>query len=506
MDFKKAVCMLLALLLLSAGVACSPKKDPVNPPESEKKTEGAGDVSDTETAEENYDPELAPINGGGKRVKFLSREAGVTANYWYSEISPKSEDDSNIVDSKLFARNEYLMDKYDVVIEMEEINYNQIATKIENQVRGNMDERDSVMVALPMLVHAFNMAGKGLCYSIEDLPFVDPEKPYWRNDIYHATTIKGKNYFISGDINTSVYGSSWTTFFNEVIVRSNEIENPYELVRSGEWTMEKALELAKGFGGDNGDGVFDNSDNYGICSGTWVWQCFLYGGCLKFVDKDAEDVPFFVMNDAGKSEQLKTVLSDIIRIMNDQSLSINANKAGLSAQPSKLFCDGQVLFYFANVNNAFVKSDIKDMSQEYGVLPLPKLNTDQKHYSNAVHPHHSSTVVVPLNISRETLTLVGSLLEDMAYESYQQVKPAYYETVITYQSVRNSESFSMMPYIFADFTIDFGLIMTDTFGFDAEIRNHILKNDSNFTSYFSSFLPLWNKALQDIVKSYGETS
>lgn len=108
MDFKKAVCMLLVLLLLSAGVACSQKKDPVNPPESEKKTEGAGNVSDTETAEENYDPELAPINGDGKRLRFLSREAGVTANYWYSEISPKSEDDSNIVDSKLFARNEYV--------------------------------------------------------------------------------------------------------------------------------------------------------------------------------------------------------------------------------------------------------------------------------------------------------------------------------------------------------------------------------------------------------------
>ena len=92
----------------------------------------------------------------------------------------------------------------------------------------------------------------------------------------------------------------------------------------------------------------------------------------------------------------------------------------------------------------------------------------------------------------------------MAYYSYEMVKPAYYDNVITQRSVRNAESYEMMSYIFQNFNIDFGLIMTDTFGFDAEIRNKILSNDINFSSYLSSYTSMWQLALNEIVGAYGK--
>ncbi|MGM9682602.1 MAG: hypothetical protein ACI3XQ_03295 [Eubacteriales bacterium] len=493
---KKLICVILALL--SAVLVLASCK-------TEKATQNGNTVSTESTTggEEDINPNLAPIDGAGRSIKILTRESGVSANYWYDEITPEDQSHSNVVDKAVYERNLRVAQKYNVTIDKTMINYNKISDTINVQISSMASDDESYHIVLPMLVHAFNMANNGYCYPIDELEFVNPEKPYWMGDIYKATTIGNKNYFISGDITTSVYGSSWVTFFNENIVEEYNIENPYDIVKKGDWTIDKMLELCKNFGGDNGDGIFDTSDNYAICSGNWVWQCFFYGSDLRFIDKDNRDIPYITSSDATKSEKLQDVLTRIVEIMNNSSLAINANKAGLGSKPSELFCKGQVLFYLANINNAFVSNDIKDMEDEYGVLPLPKYNEEQEYYSNAVHPHHSSTVIVPLNISNDHLTLISSVLEDLAYYSYEYVKPAYYDTVITYRSVRNEESFEMMEYIFEHYDIDFGLIMTDTFGFDAEVRNKIVNNDTGFSSYLSSNTSLWKYGLDNVIKNYG---
>ncbi len=497
---KKLLCMALALLMLVSIIACG-GNDVVD-----TDADGENNTIDTDSIEDPIDPQLEAIDGGKMELHFLAREPGLTANYWYEETISENNGIANVVDAAVFKRNTFVEEKYNIKISRTAINYNQISDTINIQVNSMAEDADSYHIALPMLTHAFNMTKNGYNYAIDELEFIDPSKPYWRSDIYDATTIKGKNYFISGDINTSVYGSSWTTFFNEEIVKNNKIENPYDLVKKGQWTIDKMLELSKNFGGDGGDGVYDNSDDYAICSGNWVWQCLFYGADLRFVDKDANDMPYVVCKDMGKREIIQDVLTRIVTIMNDPSLSINANLVGLSSQPSKLFCDGQVLFYLANVNNAFVENDIKDMSQEYGVLPLPKLSEDQEFYTNAVHTYHSSTVIVPKNIKKDMLPLISSVLEDMSYYSYLYVKPAYYDTIITYRSIRNDESFEMMPYIFESFNIDLGLIMTDTLGFDAGVRSKITGNDINFSSYFSQYVTLWEKALVGITQNYGGVS
>ena len=451
----------------------------------------------------DIDPHLEAIDGDGKVIRVLTREMGLDSNYWYGEVNYVGADMTSPVDSNVVARDKLIEEKYNVKIKSEQINYNKIATTIDTQIRGMATDEESYHIVLPMLVHAFNMTNNGYNYSIDSLKFIDPEKPYWRSDIYDSTTVKGKNYFISGDINTSVYGSSYVCFFNEELIESNGIDDPYEIVKQGEWTIEKMLQLGENFGGDGGDGIYDATDNYTVCSGEWVWYCFMYGSGLKFVEKDTDDVPRLVTGNAGAREKIQDILVRTVNIMNDPSVAINIHQYKDIKQASKLFCDNQVLFYFSAINNTFIPNDIKDMEQEYGVLPLPKRDDNQEEYYNTVHPYHSSTTIVPANISEGMLPLISSILEDLSYQSYLLVKPAYYDNIITHRSIRNESSYEMIPYIFANFNIDFGLIMTDIFGFDAEVRNKIHTNDINFSSYLSGYTSLWNKALADIVDTYG---
>ena len=61
-----------------------------------------------------------------------------------------------------------------------------------------------------------------------------------------------------------------------------------------------------------------------------------------------------------------------------------------------------------------------------------------------------------------------------------------------------------MPYIFGHYTIDFGWIMTDTFGFDNEIRNRVPTNRSGFADDFTQYKSIREIALGDNVSTYGQ--
>lgn len=496
---KKRIIPILLILFIIGGALLSCKGGGKTDTSGSAGTPGGN----TATGPVDYNPNLEAIDGNGRIIKFLARESKVVANYWYDEIM-FGGDSGDIVQQATHVRNSAIQDKYNIKLSSTTLHFNNFNAEFIKQI-GISDPDVGYDIVVPMLVQSFNLANNGYFHSIEKLDKINPEKPYWFGDIYQATTIGNRNFFITGDINTSVYGSSWTTFFNENILAQNGIEDPYDLVKAGKWTIEKMLELSKQYGGDaNGDGVYDTSDKYAICSGTWVWQCFFYGSDLRFIDKDASDMPYIGANEKATLDKIDDVLSRTVTIMNTPTLAINANAAGLSAQPSKLFCSDQVLFYFANVNNTFIPNDIKDMASDYGMLPLPKYDEAQNYYYNSIHPHHSGSIAVPINISNNLLPLISSLIEDMGYYSYINVRPVYFENLITYRSVRNEKSLEMIPYIYDRFNIDFGLIMTDSFGFDSEIRNKIMKNDTNISSYVSGYASVWDMALRGIVANYGE--
>ena len=66
--------------------------------------------------------------------------------------------------------------------------------------------------------------------------------------------------------------------FNKKIVSDLSLESPYDLVKSGEWTIDKFASMSRGISADlDGDGELDENDRYGFACNLYGSDCFLFG-------------------------------------------------------------------------------------------------------------------------------------------------------------------------------------------------------------------------------------
>ena len=88
------------------------------------------------------------------------------------------------------------------------------------------------------------------------------------------------------------FETSWCVYFNETLFEKYSLGFPYDLVRSGEWTIEKLMTIAKSadlrgdesFAYKNGGGAV-----YGLSTYTLAVNCLLFGAGVRTVSKNGGD-------------------------------------------------------------------------------------------------------------------------------------------------------------------------------------------------------------------------
>ena len=102
---------------------------------------------------------------------------------------------------------------------------------------------------------------------------------------------------------------------------------------------------------------------------------------------------------------------------------------------------------------------IRNMKQEFGVVPMPKFDEEQTQYRTLLHDQF--TVISILNtVKGERLDEVGAVLEAMSSISYKTVRPAYYETTLRTKIAQDPQSAHMFDIIVDNVYIDAGIIYT----------------------------------------------
>jgi len=80
---------------------------------------------------------------------------------------------------------------------------------------------------------------------------------------------------------------------------------------------------------------------------------------------------------------------------------------------------------------------LRDMEDDYGILPMPKYNEQQESYHSFLNAWNSSFIGVPLHADVDK---AGFVMEAMAYASYEMVRPSIYEIALKTKVTRDSES------------------------------------------------------------------
>lgn len=146
-----------------------------------------------------------------------------------------------------------------------------------------------------------------------------------------------------------------------------------------------------------------------------------------------------------------------------------------------LFRDGKSLFYNGFIGNC---TTLRDMEEEYGVIPLPKFDEEQEQYYTQIQGN-SDLVGVPVSVPEEDYEFVGTIIEALSAESYRTVRPAIYEAALKTKFLRDTDSEEMLDLVTKNIRIDFGFVYHNWKGYAFTVWDLMESESRDFVSYYN---------------------
>ena len=494
MKSTKILALVLALLMLLplAFAGCSKAKEETKTNEGNKPVDTSG----------LYTADIKDLHG--HEFIFLTRSTThghLSVNEIYAE-----ELNGDKVNDAVYKRNSNLEATYNCKI-TQETNDNP-ASSVKEQLISGEYVYDYIYAGVASLR---NLSASNLLVDYNELENVDLSKAWWDRNAIDGFTIAGKSFYVTGSGGTMDERASWAIYFNQDIVERADLETPYELVRRGEWTVDKMYEYMMATKEDlDGDGIWTvNKDRFGYIGepiNNWM-HVAACGLRLSRVTEDGEiDLPATVNKDVQAAwAALKPLLTSEYRMVTDTGFS--------KGYGTFYGCLSAVIF---NIS----KNDIK-----WGVLPMPKLNAEQEEYWTSIHSGwcfgYSIPVTTDLAQDAETNGFesgreqAGYFLEAFFYQSMGTLETAYYDQVVKYQVMKDSNSAEMMEIALKNkiydpvVIFDFGKIGSSLFkevgsvgGKSGDNGTAVKGSDVNYDTLVSTYesrLTAARKALQKYI-------
>lgn len=476
------ISILLAVLFTTVS-GCAKHSVSTDLPES--------DITTAAELSESTEPALLKHNVpesdfGGYDFRFLVRNEEHMI-FVAKDIYAESEN-GDVINDAVFRRNTKIEELYNIDISQNAVlNPGNFIQKI---IKAGDDAYDSFIEATILSVQ---LAKQDMVYDLYEIPYLDFSQPWWDASMTEELSIGNKIYCNMGEMIISDNDGTWGVLFNKNIMKDYNLENPYELVDNGSWTIDKLYEASKAVAQDiNNDGKMSvMDDKFGYATEPYNTFVMILGAGEKIIVKDENDLPTLTMNTPRYIEAYEKALA----LNTDKTSTINATEIKETADPFykgiiPAFNDGRVLFYMGSM--ALVPQ-FRNMEQDFGLLPTPKLDQAQEKYYSTMSIWNNGAIYIPVTNSNTERT--GIIIEALSAESMYTLTPAYYDLSLKTKFTRDDESAAMLDIIFKNRVIDMGA----TYNFGS--LSDIVLNGKEFSSEYAK---REEKALLDIEKIISE--
>lgn len=319
----------------------------------------------------------------------------------------------------------------------------------------------------------------------KDVPYVDFSKPYWNQSISDTLTIKGITPYAASDL---LIGDPNVIFFNKDIAEAYQIEDLYQTVRDGKWTIDKMIELSDVVIADlNGDSKMDKDDQYGLMTNIgWPPISFMYGFDQYIIEKGTDDVPVLSMN----NEKMATIVQKLYTLICEGNRTYTDGVSDLFIP----FETHNALFYVLGLAYA---ADYRETEVEYGIIPFPKYDEAQTEY---ISLNWTGLQCIPK--TETNLERAGAVAELLAYESREHSLPAYFDNLLGYKVARDPGSVEMLKIIFDNLVYDFGLNFSNQHDVMYTISKLMQQKSTDVTSYLKRLEKSYMKQIDKVYDSY----
>lgn len=489
--------MLCMLMLVSSVVACAKKEDDKqNDVTTTAATQGQDTTATTaepepeiEITRDNY-PDSLPegLRFDGKTFRFQVRGDSARRDEYIADNVT-----GEIINDATWERESVVEDRFGIEIEWIEVPHDSMVTNIRSTLNTGSVDFDLVASETD---HIVTLGAEGLFMNWIDAPYIDFEKPWWNpeSNMVDSLSINGKLYGITGDISRLFVQKHFVCYFNqEIMAEYSAIPNLYDLVQEGKWTLEKMNEYGALVKDDlNGDQVMNEADRYGFASYyATPFDNWIIALGQNVITKNADGIPEFRLEDPAMLE-----LCDLLtELYNSDTTCLSP---GNRAKTTKFFAENHCLFTVGGFEWA---SGMRDMTQNFGMIPYPKLNEEQEGYYTGYSDVGASCVAIAKNHPDQEFAC--AVTEALAAESYRKVTKAYFETALKEKYSRDSQSSQMLDMIREGIVFDFGFYYGSQLNDpDTMMRAVISGGKNNYTSLYKSFSRVYDKKLSDLLAIY----
>ena len=489
--FIKRLCVILAVLMvLPLLVACGSGS-------SKSDNEGGGeyDIIDKVGEDVDYD---------GATFTILCREDNAWGEYLH-EISA-DENETDVVNQAVYNRNLQLEERINVDLDIYAI-AGQWAVKDDfiNTFRNSILAGDGAFdLIMSQQAYMCELGLNELYVNYNEVPYIkdDLDAEYFYQDLVNELTVNNKLYYMVGDYSLTLWEYLYVLFFNKKIAENENIEDIYQLVRDGSWTVDKMIELAKGLYRDlDGSGYAnEDGDQYGyisdIVNTTDAW--YSQFDCQP-TSKDA-DGNVVISIDQGKMVSILEKMNAFFQTEDVYSYYTNSSMTADEPEFDNIFTEDRALFYDATLSNA---QKYRGMETDFGIVPYPKWDESQADYYTQAQNGYS-VAVIPIDV--KNVEMSGAALDILSATSYQLVIPAYYDVSLKNKYSRDEDSSEMLDIIREGIKVNFGYFYYAPLGMGGIIRQMVKENNSNFVSYYASNSKGYQRNLNKILATYEDSS
>ena len=493
---KHILLLILCAALCAALVSCG----------GDTPAESTTDTTVTTTPEATEDtpdlPDASTLSLAGD-FRFL-----ISGNWAWNDYEADGED-GTAVDSAIFRRNRYLADNYGVNITNKDIVAYSSAmgggtgfTELYTNYMSGDNVYDAAMVGT---YDVANLAYQGVLQDLNDTPYINLKKDYWDQRANADLSVGGRMYYTTGDISLSDNRSTHALIFNKEMIKMYGMDDPYELVRNNEWTLDKFASMVKTVGEDlDQNGEYDQNDCFGLLSANDDKLAML-AAARERIATIGEDgnIALTLYN-----ERTVSIYDKYLALCGDYSHTFNwqfdyrTGKSGNVASNEErvaMMNSNRALFY---PHMMFYMDYLRDIETDFGILPFPKFDETQEEYGHAVSAWHSEFLCVPRGVA--DLSRTGLVLEVLAYQGKKLLTPAYYEKTLVGQYTRDEESADMLDIIFATRVFDVG-IYYDLGGYTDKICSMLRLGDT-LTNVYETNRGVAERKLEGINELFREST
>jgi len=480
----KLLALLMCCAMLFAVVACSDSGD-----NGKSETNAGGDETTAEAVETeiNLYADLPKDDYDGYNFNILTTESNYAIIDMNAEIL-----DGDIINDAIYNRNRTVEAALNITITHDIKTYNDSTKAVIANVAAGDNVHDVIFTESN---NSTALARDNLFLDLVTVPGFNFDKPWWDSGSVDNFMINNKLFFAYGNLHLQYYEALYTIMFNKTLINNYNMDNPYDLVNDGKWTIDKYVEMVTDITSDlNGDGVMNAQDDlYGtiVVDNQPIYYALCSGERFSRTNSDGS-IEFL-----GIHERLYDIANKITPILSNKQIHMTYSTPGVNAYANEIYSafeSNKGLFMVEVMGRV---KELRTMDTDFGLLPFPKYDENQEQYLSG-NAFSASLMSIP--VTCDNLDRTGTILENICAGSYEELIPAYYEINLKGKQFRDDDSEAMLNLMLNNIQYDLALIFN--WGSFIQTYNSAVSTNVDLMSKYAAVETKLNADLENTIELF----